>query len=74
MRGKAIPVRTTTTYNTLNARLLLQRWVPEALREAAPPVPVRPDATTEAGKCFRTVCAILGRETEPAGLPVPGGK
>jgi hypothetical protein len=48
----------------------LQRWVPEAQREVAAPAPVRPAATTDAGRCFRTVCALLAGE-KSADLPSP---
>lgn len=58
------------TYNTLNARALLQRWVPEALREVAPPEPERAEPTSEAGSCFRRVVAILEGKANLAPLPV----
>lgn len=59
------------TYNTLNARLLLQRWVPEALREELPPEPEKPEARTAAGRCFRQVSAILAGKGMGPVLPAP---
>jgi len=52
------------TYNTLNARKLLQRWIPPEWREEEPPPP-EPSPTTPAGSCFRRVTEILNR-TEAA--------
>lgn len=50
------------TYNTLIARKLLDKHLPENLREELPPPP--PEApTTDAGHCFRRVAFILsGKE------------
>ncbi len=46
----------TARANTQEARALLERTVPENLRETPPPV-----ETTAAGRCFRQVTSILNR-------------
>lgn len=62
--GMAQGKRGKPTYNTLNARLMLQRWIPPEWREEEPPLPA-PTETTPAGQCFRRVTAILaGKETK----------
>jgi hypothetical protein len=48
------------TYNTLIARRLLDRWVPEAMREVVPePEPLVDEAPAEVAGCSRRVEAIL---------------
>lgn len=68
-RKSVSPIR--STYNTVVARAILQRWVPEALREVTPPAPARPEPTTEAGRCFRTVADILEGGERARALPSP---
>ncbi len=54
------------TYNTLVARKLLDRWVPELMREEEPPPPPEEPLTAAAG-CFRKVEKILnGGESKRA--------
>jgi len=46
--------------NTASARALLERSVPERLRESEPS---EASEAVQAGRCFREVCAIFKRTT-----------
>ena len=60
------------TYNTLNARLLLQKHVPAHLREENPAAPPEPETTSKGLNALRNVTRILeGNAPRPDPLPMP---